>query len=81
VIEVRDEGKGVPEHLVTRIFERNVSSRPQGTGLGLALARSMAAVDGARVVLVRPRPAVFAIFLPLAEPGSDAGDPIVSGPA
>ncbi len=39
VIEVRDEGRGVPEDLVPRIFERNVSSRPQGTGLGLALAR------------------------------------------
>jgi len=81
VIEVRDEGKGVPEHLVPRIFERNVSGRPQGTGLGLALARSMAAVDGARVVLVRPRPAVFAIFLPLAEPGTGDGNPVVSGPA
>jgi signal transduction histidine kinase len=80
VIEVRDEGTGVPEHLVSRIFDRNVSGRPQGTGLGLALARSMSAVDGARVVLVRPRPAVFAIFLPLAEP-STGGDPIVSGPA
>jgi signal transduction histidine kinase len=81
VIEVRDEGGGVPEHLVPRIFERNVSGRPQGTGLGLALARSMSEVDGARVVLVRPRPAVFAIFLPRAEPGSGDGTPIVSGPA
>jgi signal transduction histidine kinase len=64
VIEVRDEGKGVPPDLVSRIFERSVSGRPEGTGLGLALARTMAAADGGRVVLVKAKPATFAVFLP-----------------
>jgi signal transduction histidine kinase len=64
VIEVRDEGNGVPPELVSRIFERSVSGRPEGTGLGLALARTMAAADGGRVVLVKPKPATFAVFLP-----------------
>ncbi len=64
VIEVRDEGRGVPPELVSRIFERSVSGRPEGTGLGLALARTMAAADGGRVVLVKPKPATFAVFLP-----------------
>jgi signal transduction histidine kinase len=64
VIEVRDEGKGVAPELVSRIFERSVSGRPEGTGLGLALARTMAAADGGRVVLVKPKPATFAVFLP-----------------
>jgi signal transduction histidine kinase len=81
VIEVRDEGHGVPEALVSRIFERNVSGRPHGTGLGLALARTMASAEGGRVVLVRPRPAVFAVFLPLADPESPQDRPVVSGPA
>jgi signal transduction histidine kinase len=81
VIEVRDEGRGVHADLAPRIFERNVSSRPQGTGLGLALARAMAEADGGRVVLVRPQPAVFAIFLPLAAPGAGDELPVVSGPA
>ena len=80
VIEVRDEGKGVPPELVPRIFERSVSGSPGGTGLGLSLARTVAAADGGQVVLVRPRPAVFALFLPHADP--DAPDkPVVSGPA
>jgi signal transduction histidine kinase len=80
VVEVRDEGKGVPQELVPRIFERSVSGRPGGTGLGLALARSVAASDGGQVVLVRPRPAVFAVFLPHGDAG--IGDkPVVSGPA
>jgi len=80
VIEVRDEGKGVPPELVPRIFERSVSGKLGGTGLGLSLARTAAAADGGQVVLVRPKPAVFALFLPHAAPG--AGDqPVVSGPA
>jgi signal transduction histidine kinase len=78
VIEVRDHGRGVPADLVPRIFERNVSSKPGGTGLGLALARSIAAAEGGQVVLVRPRPAVFAIFLP-RQPNEDE-PPVVSGP-
>jgi signal transduction histidine kinase len=79
VIEVRDEGKGVPQELVPRIFERSVSGAPGGTGLGLSLARTVAAAEGGQVVLVRPRPAVFALFLPHGGPGADK--PVVSGPA
>jgi signal transduction histidine kinase len=80
VVEVRDEGKGVPQDLVPRIFERSVSGAPGGTGLGLALARTVAAVDGGQVVLVRPRPAVFAVFFPLGSPRARE-EPVVSGPA
>jgi signal transduction histidine kinase len=80
VVEVRDEGSGVPPELVPRIFERSVSGSPTGTGLGLALARTVAAADGGQVVLVRPRPAVFALFLPhgTADPPEH---PAVIGPA
>jgi signal transduction histidine kinase len=79
VIEVRDEGKGVPPELVSRIFERSVSGRPEGTGLGLALARTMAAADGGRVVLVKAKPATFAVFLPRNPPRT--GTQPVRGPA
>jgi signal transduction histidine kinase len=79
VIEVRDEGKGVPPELVSRIFERSVSGRPEGTGLGLFLARTMAAADGGRVVLIKPKPPTFAVFLPRNPP--HPGHPPVRGPA
>ena len=80
VVEVRDQGKGVPQDLAPRIFERSVSGRPGGTGLGLALARSVIVADGGQVVLVRPRPAVFAVFLPQGS-AAVAEQPVVSGPA
>ncbi|WP_129338687.1 ATP-binding protein [Cellulomonas endophytica] len=62
VVEVADEGPGVPDELVGRIFERG-SSSAQSTGLGLALARDLAAADGGRLELAQRRPAVFALFL------------------
>jgi len=62
VIEVADEGPGVPDDLAPRIFERNVTSGG-GTGLGLALARDLASADGGRLELAQRRPAVFALFL------------------
>lgn len=69
VVEVADEGPGVPPELGSRIFERSVSGA-EGTGLGLALARDLAEGDGGRLELVSDRPAVFAVFLQLA---GDAG--------
>ena len=80
VIEVEDEGNGVPAELVSRIFERSVSGRPEGTGLGLALARTMATADGGRIVLARRRPPVFAVFLPRNPPAGQA-KAARSGPA
>jgi signal transduction histidine kinase len=62
VIEVSDEGAGVPVELAPRIFEREVTSG-RGTGLGLALARDLVAADGGRLELSQRAPAVFSVFL------------------
>jgi signal transduction histidine kinase len=56
-----DQGVGVPLDIAAHIFERSVSSR--GSGLGLALARDLAAANGGRLELVSAQPAVFALFL------------------
>ncbi|MBB2909654.1 signal transduction histidine kinase [Streptosporangium becharense] len=78
VIEVADQGPGIPDELAPRVFERNVSGRG-GTGLGLPLARALAAADGGRLELVRPRPAAFAFFL--RQVGDSGRNRVVSGPA
>jgi signal transduction histidine kinase len=62
VIEVADQGPGVPDELAPRIFERSVSGG-RGTGLGLALAKELAEADGGRLSLAQRRPPVFALFL------------------
>ncbi|KRE37658.1 hypothetical protein ASG73_08350 [Janibacter sp. Soil728] len=66
VIEVRDEGEGVPTAIAPHIFERSVTSH--GSGLGLGLARQLAERNGGRLQLVSTQPAVFALFL--SGPGS-----------
>ncbi|WP_351227795.1 ATP-binding protein [Streptomyces sp. NPDC002133] len=62
VIEVTDEGPGVPADLGARIFERTISGR-NSTGIGLAVARDLAEADGGRLELLQQHPPVFALFL------------------
>lgn len=61
VLEVQDEGDGVPAAIAPHVFERSVTSH--GTGLGLALARQIAERNGGRLELVRAQPAIFSLFL------------------
>ena len=53
VVEVEDEGAGVPEELRQRIFEPFVSTRQRGSGgLGLAISRRIVEEAGAQIALV-----------------------------
>ena len=52
IIEVSDDGPGVPPEIAPRIFEPLVTSRKSGTGLGLALAARIAQAHGGAIDLV-----------------------------
>lgn len=80
VIEVRDEGEGVPDELVPRIFEREVTGG-RGTGLGLALARDLVTADGGRLELSQRKPAAFSVFLQGVPEMIDLDDVISHGRA
>jgi signal transduction histidine kinase len=67
IIEVADDGPGVPRDIATTIFDPLVTARPGGTGLGLALARRIVAAHGGSITLVDAGPgATFRIELPAA---------------
>jgi signal transduction histidine kinase len=68
VLEVSDDGPGVRGD-PARLFARR-SAHAHGTGIGLALARSLVEADGGRLELIRLAPAVFALLLPVAEPAA-----------
>lgn len=66
VIEVQDDGPGIPEAIAAEIFEPLVTARVGGTGLGLALARRVAHAHGGSIELVRKtseRGATFRVVL------------------
>ncbi|MEU5535341.1 ATP-binding protein [Streptomyces sp. NPDC020362] len=78
VVEVTDEGPGVPADLGARIFERTISGR-NSTGIGLAVARDLAEADGGRLELLQAQPPVFGLFLSRTPPArkSDEDRPMV----
>jgi two-component system sensor histidine kinase FlrB len=69
-ITIEDEGPGIANDILPRIFEPFATGKSQGTGLGLAIAKS--AVEGHRGQIHganRPNGgAVFQIVLPVLEP-------------
>jgi two-component system phosphate regulon sensor histidine kinase PhoR len=68
LIEVEDDGPGVPERERERVFEEfyrgdeSLSSSIQGTGIGLALCRRIAIAHGGRVEVLRSRDLGGALF-------------------
>lgn len=51
LIEVSDDGRGIPEAELERVFETLYSTRTGGTGLGLAIARRLAEAHGGTLTL------------------------------
>ncbi len=66
VIEVSDNGPGVPPEIVDRIFNPFFTTKPQGSGLGLAIVRKVVDAHNGRID-VRSAPdggTIFRVTLP-----------------
>ncbi len=66
IIDVTDEGPGIDPSIAPYVFDKEVST--SGSGLGLALARSLAEGYGGRLELARGKPVTFALFLSAVTP-------------
>jgi signal transduction histidine kinase len=76
LVRVADNGPGLPERAKERLFQPFAGSgRPDGAGLGLAIARELAQGHGGDLVLAEsgPEGAVFELRLPGAPPPLRAG--------
>lgn len=69
VVEVADDGPGIPEAELPRVFEPFFTRRDGGLGLGLAVVRQILDAHGGRIVAGRSAlgGALFRIELPAAE--------------
>jgi len=81
ILEVADDGPGIPDEILATIFEPLVTARPGGTGLGLALARRIVTAHGGALSVVPGGRAVgaetgamFRVELPLATLETGRGD-------
>jgi len=68
-IEIEDDGPGIPPDLQDSIFYPLVTSRPDGTGLGLPAAQELISRHGGLIEFEsRPGRTVFFVRIPLSEP-------------
>jgi len=67
VLEVRDEGSGVPEDQAGQIFDPFFSTKEGGAGLGLAICRRLVNDAGGDIAYrpASPKGSVFTVVLPL----------------
>lgn len=79
IIEVSDEGEGVPEDLAPDVFEKGVSGHGS-TGIGLALAKDLAGAMGGRLELTSTRPPVFSLSLAAIPASLDPDRVMPQGP-
>jgi two-component system NtrC family sensor kinase len=77
VIEISDNGPGVPPDVASRIFEPFFTTKPQGSGTGVGLSFSQGIVEahgGALTLEPSARGARFRIAIPAAPAGAVATD-------
>jgi signal transduction histidine kinase len=71
LVEIRDNGPGIPPEIQTRIFEPFFTTKPvgEGTGLGLDMVRRIISTHhGDILVQSKPGDTRFQIRLPISKP-------------
>jgi len=78
MISIEDNGQGVPEHLKPHLFDPFVTTKRNGTGLGLALVAKIIGDHGGVIECdSEPKRTVFRVLLPLTT-NSKTGSPSAS---
>ena len=63
VIEVKDSGPGIPTEIINKVFSSLYSTKPDGNGLGLKMAKTIVESHGG-TISVRNNPTTFTIKIP-----------------
>lgn len=69
LIDIEDDGPGIPATMIEKIFYPMVTTRAEGTGLGLPIAQYLIHGHGGLIECKsRPGATVFSMYLPLEHP-------------
>ncbi|OIR09656.1 sensor histidine kinase TmoS [mine drainage metagenome] len=65
---VKDNGSGIPEHMLGRLFEPYMTTKQRGTGLGLAIVKKIVEEHGGKITIESQPPGgtCVSVVLPLA---------------
>lgn len=66
ILRVADDGPGIPEDILSRIFEPFFSTKPMGTGLGMAICHSLVQQHGGAIQIRCDEGTQVDILLPAA---------------
>lgn len=82
VISVRDRGNGIPPEVLPRIFDRDFTTKHDGSGFGLASCKEIVESHGGviRVASIVGVGTEFLVFLPSTESSEDSMSGIFSEP-
>ena len=50
-MSVKDDGYGISEDIVTKIFDENYTTKKEGMGLGLSLAKRFLDITGGSILI------------------------------
>ena len=65
LVEIEDNGEGVPEHIQQNLFDAFVTTKSGGGGLGLAVTAKIVAAHGGSIEFdTEPGRTIFRVFLP-----------------
>jgi two-component system nitrogen regulation sensor histidine kinase GlnL len=68
MIQIEDNGPGIPEHLRPHLFDPFVTTKPHGTGLGLALVAKIINDHGGIIECdSEPNRTIFRVLLPMQD--------------
>jgi len=62
-IDIKDSGPGLPAEIIKKVFSSLYSTKPDGNGLGLKIAKTIIELHGG-TISVRNNPTTFSIKLP-----------------
>jgi len=74
VIEVADNGQGIPSAVLPRIFEPHFSTRTSGSGLGLAISRQLVESWGGEIEIASDQRSGTTVRVELEEGGANSTD-------